>query len=132
METIPVFQPHIGVDTLKHLTDALHAGWLGMGAITKGFEDRIADYLGLQGRYVATTNTGTAAIHIALETAGVGPGDEVITTSFNYVADHQAVRMAGGEVVMCDIREDNLGMDCAKAEALITERTRVILPLHFA
>ena len=131
METIPVFQPHIGVDTLKHQTAALHVGWLGMGATTKEFEDRIAEYLGLRGRYVATTNTGTAAIHIALEAAGVGPGDEVITTSFNYVADHQAVRMAGGEVVMCDIREDNLGMDCEKAAALITERTKAILPLHF-
>jgi dTDP-4-amino-4,6-dideoxygalactose transaminase len=132
METIPVFQPHIGVDTLKHLTDALHVGWLGMGATTKEFEDRIAEYLGLQGRYVVTTNTGTAAIHIALEAAGVGPGDEVITTSFNYVADHQAVRMAGAEVVMCDIREADLGIDCEKAEALITERTKAILPLHFA
>jgi dTDP-4-amino-4,6-dideoxygalactose transaminase len=132
METIPVFQPHIGVDTLKHLTDALHVGWLGMGATTKEFEDRIAEYLGLQGRYVVTTNTGTAAIHIALEAAGVGPGDEVITTSFNYVADHQAIRMAGAEVVMCDIRETDLGIDCEKAEALITERTKAILPLHFA
>lgn len=132
METIPVFQPQIGVDTLKHLTDALHVGWLGMGATTKEFEDRIAEYLGLRGRYVATTNTGTAAIHIALEAAGVGPGDEVITTSFNYVADHQAVRMAGAEVVMCDIRETDLGIDCEKAEALITERTKAILPLHFA
>ncbi|HUO62624.1 MAG TPA: DegT/DnrJ/EryC1/StrS family aminotransferase [Terriglobales bacterium] len=132
METIPVFQPCIGVDTLKHLTDALHVGWFGMGATTKEFEDRIAAYLGLDGRYVVATNTGTAAIHIALEAAGVGPGDEVITTSFNYVADHQAVRMAGGEVVMCDVREDNLGIDCEKAEALIGDRTKAILPLHFA
>jgi len=132
MENIPVFQPCIGVDTLKHLTDALHVGWLGMGATTKEFEDRIAAYLGLEGRYVVTTNTGTAAIHIALEAAGVGPGDEVITTSFNYVADHQAVRMAGGEVVMCDVRDDNLGIDCEKAEALIGDRTKAILPLHFA
>lgn len=132
MEQIPVFAPHIGVDTLKHLTDALHVGWLGMGATTKEFEALIARYLDLDGRYVVTTNTGTAALHIALVVAGVGPGDEVITPSFNYVADHQAVRMAGGEVVMCDIQEDNLGIDCEKAEALITERTKAIMPLHFA
>jgi dTDP-4-amino-4,6-dideoxygalactose transaminase len=132
MEQIPVFAPHIGVDTLKHLTDALHVGWLGMGATTKEFETLIGDYLGLETRHVVTTNTGTASLHIALVAAGVGPGDEVITPSFNYVADHQAIRMAGGEVVMCDIREDNLGIDCEKAEALVTERTKAIMPLHFA
>jgi len=132
MERIPVFRPHIGVDTLKHLTDALDVGWLGMGATTKEFEERIAAFLGLEGRFVVATNTGTSAFHIALRAAGIGPGDEVITTSFNYVADHQAIRMAGAEVVMCDIRDDNLGIDVAKAEALVTPRTKAIDPLHFA
>lgn len=129
---IPVFVPHIGVDTLKHLTDAFDVGWLGMGATTKDFEDRIAAYLDLRDRFVVATNTGTSALHIALLAAGVGAGDEVIVPSFNYVADHQAIRYTGADVVMCDIREDDLGIDCEKAEALITERTKAILPLHFA
>ena len=129
---IPVFVPHIGVDTLKHLTDALDVGWLGMGALTKEFEERIAAYLELDGSHVVATNTGTSALHIALLVAGVGPGDEVITPSFNYVADHQAVRMCGADVVMCDIREPDLGIDVAKAELLITERTKAIIPLSFA
>ena len=132
MERIPVFAPAIGVDTLKHLTDALHLGWLGMGSITKEFEDRIAEYLGLESRYVIATNTGTSAFHLALRAAGVGPGDEVLTTSFNYVADHQAIRFCGAEPVMCDIRDDNLGIDVEKAEALISTRTKAIDPLHFA
>ena len=132
MDRIPVFAPHIGVDTVKHVTDALHVGWLGMGATTKEFEDRIAEYLGLKGRFVVATNTGTSAFHIALRAAGIGPGDEVITPSFNYVADHQAIRAAGAEPVLCDIRDDNLGIDCEKAETLITKRTRAIDPLHFA
>jgi dTDP-4-amino-4,6-dideoxygalactose transaminase len=132
MERIPVFAPHIRADTIKHLLDALEVGWLGMGATTKEFEERISAYLGLQGRFVVATNTGTSALHIALIAAGVGPGDEVITPSFNYVADHQAIRMAGAEVVMCDIRDDNLGMDCEKAESLITKKTKAIIPLHFA
>jgi dTDP-4-amino-4,6-dideoxygalactose transaminase len=131
-DRIPVFKPHIGVDTLKHLTDALDVGWLGMGATTKEFEERIAEFLGLKGRHVVAANTGTSAFHIALRAAGIGPGDEVITPSFNYVADHQAIRMAGADVVMCDIRDDNLGIDVAKAEALITPRTKAIDPLHFA
>ncbi|MEW6533340.1 MAG: DegT/DnrJ/EryC1/StrS family aminotransferase [Thermodesulfobacteriota bacterium] len=129
---IPVFQPHIQVDTIKHLTDALDVGWLGMGAFTKEFEDNISAYLELVDRHVVATNTGTSALHIALLAAGVGQGDEVITPSFNYVADHQAVLMAGADVVMCDIRDDNLGIDCNKAEVLIGPKTKAILPLHFA
>jgi dTDP-4-amino-4,6-dideoxygalactose transaminase len=129
---IPVFAPHIGVDTLKHLTDALDVGWLGMGAITKEFEDRIASFLELDGRKVIATNTGTSALHIALLAAGVGPGDEVIVPSFNYVADHQAIRMAGAEPVMCDVRDSDLGIDCAKAAALVGGKTKAVIPLHFA
>jgi len=132
VEKIPVFAPHIGVDTLKHVTDAFDVGWLGMGASTKDFEDRIAAFLDLKDRYVVATNTGTSALHIALRAAGIGPGDEVITPSFNYVADHQAIRMAGAQVVMCDIRDDNLGIDVEKAELLVTSRTKAIVPLHFA
>jgi dTDP-4-amino-4,6-dideoxygalactose transaminase len=132
MDRIPVFVPHIGDDTLAHVKDAFDVGWLGMGGSTREFEQRIAEYLGLAGRHVVTTNTGTSALHIALLAAGVGPGDEVITPSFNYVADHQAVRMTGADVVMCDIRSDNLGIDPQKAGALVSERTRAIIPLHFA
>lgn len=132
MSRIPVFQPHIADDTLEHLKDALDVGWLGMGATTADFEQRISDYLSLEGRHVVATNTGTSALHIALLAAGVGPGSEVITPSFNYVADHQAIRMTGAEVVMCDIHDDDLGIDAGKAEELINERTRAIVPLHFA
>jgi dTDP-4-amino-4,6-dideoxygalactose transaminase len=129
---VPVFVPYVGVDTLKHLTDALDVGWLGMGATTQEFEERIARYLGLQDRYVVCTNTGTSALHIALLAAGIGPGDEVITPSFNYVADHQAVRATGAEVVMCDVRDDDLGLDVASAESVIGPRTKAIIPLHFS
>jgi dTDP-4-amino-4,6-dideoxygalactose transaminase len=129
---VPVFAPYVGVDTLKHLTDALDVGWLGMGATTKEFEERIAAYLGLRDRYVVCTNTGTSALHIALLAAGIGPGDEVITTSFNYVADHQAIRATGAEVVMCDVHEDDLGIDVASAARLVGPRTKAIVPLHFA
>jgi dTDP-4-amino-4,6-dideoxygalactose transaminase len=132
MKRIPVFQPSIGNDTKKHLKDALDVGWLGMGASTKEFEERITKFLDLKDRFVVATNTGTSALHIALRCAGIGPGDEVITPSFNYVADHQAVKMTGAKVVMCDIKEDNLGIDCEKAEKLITEKTKAIIPLHFA
>ena len=132
MENIPVFLPYIDNETKSHLNDALDIGWLGMGSASKEFEDRISDFLELDDRFVAVVNTGTSALHIALLTAGIGPGDEVITTSFNYVADHQAIKMTGADVVMCDIRDDNLGIDCKKAEELISKKTKAIIPLHFA
>ena len=132
MEKIPVFVPSVGEDTKKHLNDALDIGWLGMGVSTKEFEERISQFLELENRYVVSTNTGTSALHIALLVAGIGPGDEVITPSFNYVADHQAIRMTGASVVMCDICDDNLGIDCKKAKELITDKTKAIIPLHFA
>jgi Predicted pyridoxal phosphate-dependent enzyme apparently involved in regulation of cell wall biogenesis len=124
--------PHIQIDTLKHLTDAFNVGWLGMGAFTKEFEERIAEYIGLTSRRVIATNTGTSALHIGLIAAGVQAGDEVITPSFNYVADHQAITAIGANVVMCDIKEGNLGIDAEKAEELITYKTKAIIPLHFA
>jgi len=133
MEKIPVFAPVVTDEhTKKHVVDALEIGWLGMGKATKEFEERISDFLGLKDRYAVATNTGTSALHAALLVAGVGSGDEVITTSFNFVADQAAIQMTGAEVVMCDIRDDNLGIDCEKAETLITEKTKAIIPLHFA
>src|SRR3990172_3602051 len=97
MERIPVFSPVINEDMKRYLNNALNKRWLGMGSFTKEFEERISKYLDLNGRYVVATNTGTSALHLALKVAEVGPGDEVITPSFNYVSDHQAVKMTGAD-----------------------------------
>lgn len=129
---IPVFQPAIGEDTLKAVSDAFDVGWLGMGAATAAFERGIAERIEAGDRQVVATNTGTSALHIAVAVAGIGPGDEVIVPSFNFVADHQAVSAEGASPVFCDIREDNLGIDPDQAEALISDRTKAIMPLHFA
>ncbi len=129
---LPVFIPSIGVDTLKAVTDAFHVGWLGMGASTLELETKIGAYLGIGERRVLATNTGTSALHIALKLAGVGPGDEVIVPSFNFIADHQAIKQCGGVPVLCDICDDDLGADPAAVEALVTPRTKAILPLHYA
>jgi dTDP-4-amino-4,6-dideoxygalactose transaminase len=129
---LPVFVPHIGVDTVKAVVDALDVGWLGMGASTQQFEQRLAEYLGLDERRVIATNTGTSALHIALLVAGVGPGDEVITPSFNFVSDHQAIMACGAQPVLCDMTDDDLGPDPRSVASLIGPRTKAILPLHFA
>jgi dTDP-4-amino-4,6-dideoxygalactose transaminase len=129
---IPVFRPTIGEDTLKAVSDAFDVGWLGMGAATAAFEQAISERIGAGDRNVVATNTGTSALHIAVVVAGIGPGDEVIVPSFNFVADHQAISAEGAFPVFCDIREENLGIDPDSAEALISGRTKAIMPLHFA
>ncbi len=129
---LPVFAPHIAVDTVKAVVDALHVGWLGMGASTQQFEQRIGEYLGIGDRRVIATNTGTSALHLALVVAGVGPGDEVITPSFNFVADHQAILACGATPVLCDITDDDLGPDPQSVASLIGPKTKAIMPLHFA
>ena len=122
---------HIGADTKQHVNDALDVGWLGMGATTRDFEERIGAFLELKDRFVAVTNTGTSAFHIALRAAGIGPGDEVITPSFNYVADHQAIVATGAAPVLCDVEDATLGLDPDKVAALVGPRTKAIVPLHF-
>jgi dTDP-4-amino-4,6-dideoxygalactose transaminase len=132
MSHLPVFIPSIGVDTIKSVVDAFDVGWLGMGKSTQLFEERIAEYVGVESGRVLATNTGTSALHIALKVAGVGRGDEVICPSFNFVADHQAILACGGTPVLCDVADDDLGADPAAVEALVTPRTKAILPLHYA
>jgi dTDP-4-amino-4,6-dideoxygalactose transaminase len=129
---IPVFVPYIGIDTAKAATDALELGWLGMGSYVREFEEGLASYLGLKDRFVVAVNTGTSALHLALLLAGVRPGDEVITASFNNIGDFQAIRMAGGNPVFCDINEDDLGIDPEKAEELIGPKTKAIIAMDYA
>lgn len=94
----------------------------------RALEREFADYCGA--RYALTTNSGTAAIHVALAAAGVGPGDEVITPAFSFVATAMAVLQQNAIPVFVDIEPVTLGMDPAKVEAAVTPRTKVILPVH--
>jgi dTDP-4-amino-4,6-dideoxygalactose transaminase len=129
--SIPVFAPHLGIDTLKAVTDAFNVGWIGMGATTRAFEDALQSYLQTD-RHVVATMTGTAALHLGLLLAGVKPGDEVILPSFNYIADVQAILWCGAVPVFCDIDERTLALDPIRVIDLITPRTKAIMPLHFA
>ena len=83
IERIPVFVPSLGKDTIEHISKTIDIGWLGMGATTKEFEERIANFLDLKDRFVVSTNTATSALHLGLRTIRIGEGDEVITPSFN-------------------------------------------------
>jgi dTDP-4-amino-4,6-dideoxygalactose transaminase len=130
-EKIPVFKPLIEQDEIDASRRSLELGWLGMGSYVGEFEEGVKSFLGASDRYVAAVSTGHAAIHLGLLTMGVGPGDEVITPSFNNAADFQAILATGAEPVFCDIDEDSLCLDLDKAEELVSPRTRAIIVMDY-
>ncbi len=128
---IPVFKPLIQPEEISAAVASLEQGWLGMGASVGAFEEALKEVLGAQDRHVVAVNTGHSALHLALMLAGVGPGDEVITPSFNNIADFQAILAVGASPVFCDILEDTLCLDVAKAEALVGPRTKAIIAMDY-
>jgi dTDP-4-amino-4,6-dideoxygalactose transaminase len=99
-----------------------------LGNEVAAFEEEFAGYSG--GRHGIAVNSGTSALHLALLAAGIGPGDEVITTPFTFVATAAAIRYTGARPVYADIDPHSFNLDPARIEAAITERTKAILPVH--
>jgi dTDP-4-amino-4,6-dideoxygalactose transaminase len=131
-QTIPLFKPLIEQEELDAARDALKLGWLGMGSYVAEFERQMAAFIGAEDRKVVAVSTGHAALHLALLLAGAGPGDEVITPSFNNAADFQAILATGAEPVFCDVRDDTLCIDLDKAERLVSSRTKAIIVTDYA
>ena len=117
---VPVFKPLIEQEEIDASRESLELGWLGMGSYVSSFEDKVKDIIGAPDRHVAALSTGTAGLHIALLVAGVGPGDEVIVSSFNCSADFQAISWVGADIVFCDCTDDTLAIDLDKAHQLVT------------
>ena len=127
--TIPVQRPSIGREELAAVENVFESGWLGMGSVVKGFEDTVSSFLGV--RHVIATNTGTTALHLALDSIGLSPSDEVIVPSLTYVATIQAITAAGAVPVFCDVEEGTLNMDLSDVEDKITDKTKAIVPVHY-
>jgi dTDP-4-amino-4,6-dideoxygalactose transaminase len=129
---IPVFNPYIGSDTIKAAVDALDLGWLGMGSYVKEFEEKLTGFLELPSDYrLVAVNTCTSALHLALLSAGVGAGDEVITPALNNIGDFQAIGMCGAHPVFVDICEDDLGINPELIEQAISPKVKAIIALHY-
>lgn len=131
---IPVFKPLIEKEEITAAVESLELGWLGMGSYVKQFEDAVADVCQFDtkdDRYVVAVSTGHAALHLSLLMMGIGPGDEVITPSFNNAADFQAIRACGAEPVFVDIDEETLCIDVSKVEELITDKTKCIIAMDY-
>ena len=129
---IPVFRPLLQQEELAAAVEALELGWLGMGSFVGQFEAALRAFVGAPDRHVVAVSTGHAALHLAFLLVGVGAGDEVLTPSFNNVADFQAILATGAAPVFCDIDENTLCIDLSKAEQLITAKTKAIIATDYA
>jgi dTDP-4-amino-4,6-dideoxygalactose transaminase len=129
-EFLPFAPPLIGDEEIAEVVEALRSGWITTGPRAKRFEGDFARYLGAPG--ALALNSCTAALHTALVTLGIGPGDEVITTPMTFAASVNVVEHVGARPVLVDVEPDTLNIDPARIVRHVTARTRVILPVHYA
>lgn len=122
--------PLIGEAEIAEVVDSLRSGWLGTGPKVARFERDFAAYKGAD--QAVAVNSCTAALHLSLLAAGLGPGDEVITTPLTFCATVNAILHAGATPVLADVDPITFNLDPAAVAARITPRTRAILPVHFA
>lgn len=131
IESVPFFRPSIGEEEIAAVTDCLRSGWLTTGPKTAAFEKAFTEFLG-GGLEAVAVNSATAALHLGLEALGVGPGDEVIVPTLTFTATAEVVRYLGAQPVLVDIDSETFCISPDSAEAAITPRTKVIIPVHFA
>jgi dTDP-4-amino-4,6-dideoxygalactose transaminase len=128
---VPLFDPDLGQAELDAVADVIRSKWLTMGELTTRFESTFAEFLGCR-HAIAVTN-GTAALHVALMSLGIGPGDEVICPSLTFVATANAVRYCGATPVFADVESfDDWNISRTTIEAMVTPRTRAIIVVHYA
>jgi perosamine synthetase len=126
---IPVYEPLLGEKELEYVTDCVCSGWVSsLGSYVVRFEESFARFCGV--RYGTAVANGTVALHLALRTLDIGPGDEVIVPTLTFVATASAVAHAGARPVFVDAEPDTWNLDPAQVEAAITPRTRAIIPVH--
>jgi dTDP-4-amino-4,6-dideoxygalactose transaminase len=129
---IPFALPDIGDAEIAEVVDTLRSGWITTGPKTRRFEEDFTAYLGDPGLHSMAVNSATAGLHLALEALGIGPGDEVITTTHTFTATAEVARYLGADVVLVDVDPATLCIDVAAVEAAITPRTKAVIPVHYA
>lgn len=125
---IPVARPDIGAAELEAVQAVIASGWITQGPKVREFENAFASFCGVS--HAVATNTGTAALHVALMALGIGPGDEVITTPLSCIASANPILFQGARPVFADVEPDTYNLSVTEVEKRITSRTRAILPVH--
>lgn len=126
---IPFHKAYTDSREVEALTDVIQSGWLTMGPKTFEFENEFAQKIGCS--QAIAVSSCTAALHLALVAAGIGPGDEVIIPAMTFVATAEAVSYTGANVILCDVKKTDATIDPEAIERLISSKTRAIIPVHF-
>ena len=125
---IPVSKPFIGDEEKQAVMDVLDSGYVVQGPRTKALEEAFANLC--QTEYAVATSNGTTALHLALLAHDIGPGDEVITTAFTFIATVNTILLTGAKPVFVDIDEETFNLDPTLIEAAVTPKTKAIMPVH--
>ncbi|MEP7303699.1 MAG: DegT/DnrJ/EryC1/StrS family aminotransferase, partial [Caldimonas sp.] len=128
---LPFALPEIGEDEIAEVVDTLRSGWVTTGPKARRFEEDFSAFMGEPGLHSLAVNSATAGLHLALEALGVGPGDEVITTTHTFTATAEVVRYLGADVKLVDIDPATLCIDPNAVEDAIGPKTRAIVPVHY-
>lgn len=130
LEFIPFSRPSITEDDIAAVGEVLRSGWITTGRKSAEFEQRFSEYVGCAG--AVALSSATAGMHLGLEALGVGPGDEVVTPSMTWVSTVNLIVLAGATPVFADVERDTLMVSRDSIEEGLSERTRLIVPVHFA
>ena len=130
MKTIPYGHQQIDKSDIASVARVLKGDWITQGPAVEQFEQAIARYCKV--KYAVAFSSGTAALHGAYAAAGIGPGDEVITTPMTFAATANAIVYCGGKPVFADIQEDTLNINPEEIKKKITKRTKALAPVDFA
>jgi len=127
---LPFHVPQITEDEIQSVAKTLRSGWLTTGTRVKEFQRNFAGYVGCQ--HAVAVNSGTAALHLALDAIGIKEGDEVIVPTMTFAATAEVVLHMGAKPVLVDSNPDTFNLDLEDAENKITTKTKAIVPVHFA
>ena len=129
-EFLDFHRPQIGEDEIQEVIDTLKKGWITTGPKTKLFEERFKEYIGC--KFAVAVNSCTAGLHLALVAAGIGQGDEVITSPYTFAATGEVIIQVGATPVFADVERDSFNIDPSEIYKKITSKTKAIIPVHFA
>jgi dTDP-4-amino-4,6-dideoxygalactose transaminase len=131
LKHLPFALPDIGDEEIQAVVSCMKSGWVTTGPNAKKFEEDFSNYLGNDLHSVAV-NSASMGILLTLEAMGIGAGDEVIIPTYTFSATGMMTLHTGAKVVLCDVDPNTFNIDVTKIEALITPKTKLIMPVHFA
>lgn len=129
---LPFSLPEIGEEEIAEVVDSLRSGWVTTGPKARAFEKQFSEFLGDSLLHSISVNSATSGLHLALEALGVGIGDEVVVPTYTFTATAEVVRYLGATPVFVDVDSQTYNMSAETFRAAITDKTKAVVPVHFA